>query len=211
MKLTVTTFMSLDGVMQGPGGPDEDVSDDFRLGGWVVPYGDEDFGRIVDDIFSRVDEFLLGRTTYEMMYAYWSQVTEPDNPVAVALNTLPKHIATTRDDALDWENSHAITGDLVTAVEELKERPGRELQVHGSHGLIQTLLKANLVDEFNVLTFPVVLGEGKRLFGEGAVPTSMKLLTSETTGTGAIFGRYQPTGVPAQQEYVVEEGRETVA
>lgn len=211
MKLTVTTFTTLDGVMQGPGGPDEDRANDFGLGGWAAALLDEDFGRIVDDIFSRVDAFLLGRTTYDMMYAYWSQITEPDNPVATALNTLPKHVATARGDSLDWANTHPITGDVVAGVNELKQQPGRELQVHGSHGLIQTLLESNLVDEFNVLTFPVVLGEGKRLFGNGTVPTTMNLVTSEATEAGAIFARYEPAGPPTLQEFVVEDGRETVA
>jgi dihydrofolate reductase len=207
MKLTVTTFTTLDGVMQGPGGPDEDRSNGFGLGGWVIPFADEDFGRIITDIFSRADEILFGRTTYDAMYAYWSQVTDTDDVVAVALNTLPKHVATTRHDPLEWENSRPINGDVVARVRELKERPGRELQVHGSHGLIQTLLTAGLVDEFNVWIFAVVVGEGKRLFGEGTVPTSLGLTSSQVTSSGAIVASYQPEGPVVQQTVAVEDGR----
>ncbi len=210
MKLTVTTFVSLDGVMQGPGGPDEDTSSGFGLGGWMVSFADEDFGRIITEIFDRADEILLGRTTYDMMYSFWSQVTDPDDIVAVALNTYPKHVATGRPDTLDWENTHPITGAVADAVRELKERPGRELQVHGSHGLIQTLLEAGLVDEFNVFIFPVVLGEGKRLFGEGAEPTGMKLVRSEVTGMGAIFAVYEPAGEIVQRTVAIEDGREVI-
>jgi dihydrofolate reductase len=207
MKLTVTTFITLDGVMQGAGAPDEDRSNGFNLGGWVIPFADEDFGQIITDIFSRADEIVLGRTTYNDMYAYWSQVTDTEDVVAVALNTLPKHVATTRSDPLEWENSHPLEGDVIAAVRELKDRPGRELQVHGSHGLVQTLLQDGLVDAFNILTFPVVLGEGKRLFGDGTVPTSMRLVSSEVTDKGVIFAIYEPTGPVVQQSAVVEDGR----
>jgi dihydrofolate reductase len=207
MKLTVTTFTSLDGVMQGAGSPDEDRSNGFGLGGWMVPFEDEDFGRLMTEIFSRVDEFLLGRTSYDDMYAYWSQVTDSENPAAVALNSLPKHVATTRGGELEWENSHPITGDVAATVGELKSRPGRELQVHGSHGLVQTLLEEGLVDVFNIFTFPVVLGEGKRLFGDGSAPKTMRLVSTETTSKGAIFARYETTGPVVQQSAVVEDGR----
>lgn len=210
MKLTVTAFTSLDGVMQGPGGPDEDASNGFDLGGWVVPFVDEGFGTIVTDIFSRVDEILLGRTTYDMMHGFWPQITDPDDPVARALNTLPKHVATHRPDSLEWENSHPIVGDVVEAVSELKTKPGRELQVHGSHGLVQTLLEAGLVDELSLLTFPVVLGRGKRLFGDGAVSTSMRLDSGLITDAGVVFARYQPSGPVVQQGLAVEDGREVV-
>lgn len=210
MKLTVTTFTTLDGVMQGAGSPDEDRSHGFGLGGWVVPFVDEDFGRIITDIFSRADEILLGRTTYEDMYVFWSQVTDQEDVVAVALNTLPKHVATTRGDELEWENSHPITGDVAATVVELKSRPGRELQVHGSHGLIQTLLEAGLVDEFNVWTFPVVLGEGKRLFGEGTVPTTLALTSSQVTSAGVVVSTYETAGPVVQQTVAVEDGEVVV-
>lgn len=206
MKLTVTTFTTLDGVMQGAGAPDEDRSHGFGLGGWLVPFVDEDFGRIITDVFSRADEFLLGRTTYEDMYGFWSQSTDQDDVVAVALNTLPKHVATTRSGSLEWQNSHAITEDPAATVRDLKKRPGRELQVHGSHGLAQTLLEAELVDQFNIWTAPVVLGEGKRLFGKGTVPTTMRLISTEVTGKGVIVSRYEPTGSVVQQAATIDNG-----
>jgi dihydrofolate reductase len=210
MKLTVTTFSTLDGVMQGPGGPDEDRSSGFPLGGWSVPFVDDDFGRLITDIFRRADEILLGRRTYDMMYGFWSQIDEPDDPVANGLNTLPKHVATSRPETLEWQNSHPIVGDVVSAVRELKERPGRELQVHGSHGLIQTLLAAELVDEFNVWIFPLVLGQGKRLFGEGTVPTTMQLSSTEVTSAGVVVGTYLPKGAPVLQTIAIEDGKEVI-
>ncbi|MDQ3739063.1 MAG: dihydrofolate reductase family protein [Actinomycetota bacterium] len=210
MKLSVTTFTSLDGVMQGPGGPEEDPSSGFRYGGWLVPFADDDMGRLIDATFVEADEILLGRTTYDMMQSYWSQVTDPGDAVATALNTLPKHVATHRPDTLSWANSHPITGDLETAVAALKERPGRELQVHGSHGLIQSLLSAGLVDQFNIWTFPVVVGEGKRFFGEGAVASSMRRLSTEITSTGVVVTSYEPAGLLEQQTFVVEDGKEAV-
>jgi dihydrofolate reductase len=200
MKLTVTTFVTLDGVMQGPGGHDEDLSGGFELGGWVSPHIDEDFGRRIDEIFGRAEAILLGRTTYDLMSAYWSQVPDEDNVVSSGLNNLPKHIATTRPDSITWNNAHPIDGDVVEFVQELKEEPGGELQVHGSHGLIQTLLGAGLVDEINLFIFPVVLGEGKRLFEPGTPPTGMQLENGEITSTGAIIATYKATGAPALQD-----------
>lgn len=145
-----------------------------------------------------------------MMYGFWSQIDEPDDPVANGLNTLPKHVATSRPETLEWQNSHPIVGDVVSAVRELKERPGRELQVHGSHGLIQTLLAAELVDEFNVWIFPVVLGQGKRLFGEGTVPTTMQLSSTEVTSAGVVVATYLPKGAPVLQTIAIEDGKEVI-
>jgi dihydrofolate reductase len=210
MKLTATTFCTLDGVMQGAGGIDEDRSHGFGLGGWIAPFADEEFGEIITDIFQRADEILLGRTTYDDMYGFWPQVKDEDDVVAVALNTLPKHVATTRPGTLDWENSQPIVGDVAASVRDLKERPGRELQVHGSHGLVQTLLAAELIDEYNVWTFPLVLGEGKRLFGDGTVPTTMLLTSSKVTGKGVIVATYQPSGPVVQQTFAVEDGEVVV-
>jgi dihydrofolate reductase len=200
VKLTVTTFVSLDGVMQGPGGHDEDLSGGFELGGWVSPHIDEDFGRRVDEIFGRAEAILLGRTTYDMMYEYWSQIPTEDNVVASGLNNLPKHIATTRPDSITWNNARPIEGDVVEFVRTLKEQPGGELQVHGSHGLIQTLLGAGLVDEINLFIFPLVLGDGKRLFEQGTPPSGFVLESGEISGTGTIMATYRPTGAPALQD-----------
>lgn len=210
MKLTVTAFVTLDGVMQGPGAPDEDRSNGFGHGGWLVPHTDEDFGHAVDEIFSRVDEFLLGRTTYDMMYAYWSQLADSDDTVARALNTLPKHVATRSASELEWANTHRLEGDVEKAVRELKERSGRELQVHGSHGLVQTLLAAGLVDEINLFIAPVVIGDGKRLFGEGTVPATMRLASSRVTGSGMIVATYRPEGPLVQQTFEVVDGEVVV-
>lgn len=200
MKLTVTTFVTLDGVMQGPGGHDEDLSGGFELGGWVSAHIDEDFGRRIDDIFSRADAILLGRTTYDMMYTYWSQVPDEDNVVATGLNNLPKHVATSHPEGLTWNNAVPITGDLVEEVRKLKEQDGRELQVHGSHGLVQTLLRAGLVDEINLFVFPVILGQGKRLFEPGSPPAGMRLENGEISSSGVIIATYVPTGAPVLQE-----------
>ncbi len=210
MKLTVHTFLSLDGVMQGPGGPDEDRSGGFDRGGWVVPFVDEDFGGIVDDWFSRTDEILLGRTTYEMMYAFWSTVTDPDDVVSTVLNGRPKHIvsSTLRDAA--WQNSTVISGDVADAVRQLKQRPGGELQVHGSCGLVQTLHDAGLVDEYRLIVFPVVIGTGKRLFTDGSVPGSFTLVDSRTTGRGAVAMALQPAGSLGTGDIDVVDGREVV-
>lgn len=206
MKLTLTAFVSLDGVMQGPGAPDEDLSHGFEYGGWLVPHTDEDFGAAVDDIFSRVDEFLLGKTTYDMMYTYWSQLADSDDPVAKALNELPKHVATSADSGLDWANTHRIEGDVIEAVRDLKARPGRELQVHGSHGLVQSLLPSGLVDEVHIFFAPVVLGDGKRLFGTGTVPTTMNLIDTRVTGSGIVIATYRPGGPVVQQAFEVVDG-----
>lgn len=211
MRLTVTTFTSLDGVMQGPGAPDEDRSGGFNHGGWMVPFADDDQSRLIAATFAEADELLLGRASYDMMQAYWSQVTDPGNAVARALNTLPKHVATRRPEALTWANSRPLNGDVVAAVRALKAKPGRELQVHGSHGLIQTLLAAALVDQINVWTFPVVVGSGKRLFAQGATPTSARHRRTEVTATGAIVSSYELVGPLELGSWMVEDGTETVA
>jgi len=210
MRLTVTTFTSLDGVMQGPGGRDEDRSNGFGLGGWVVPFVDGEFGEIVDDIFSRAGEILLGRTTYETFYPYWSKLAGSDDIVANRLNNLPKHVATNSREVLEWKNSRVISGDVAAEIRRLKERPGGELQVHGSHGLIQMLLEEELVDAVNLLIFPVVLGEGKRLFDRGTVPTSLKLASSRVTGTGVIAATYEPTGTFEQGDFAIADGEVVV-
>jgi dihydrofolate reductase len=193
MKLTVNTFVTLDGVMQGPGGPEEDTSNGFDRGGWVVPHIDDDFGRIVNGWFAQADEFLLGRTTYELMHPYWQEITDPGDPVASALNGLPKHVVSTTLTDPAWHNSSVIADDVPAAVAALKERPGRELQVHGSCGLVHTLHDAGLVDEYRLLVFPVVVGGGKRLFTDGAVASGFSLVSSEATGAGVVHLVLRPT------------------
>jgi dihydrofolate reductase len=210
MKLTLNTFLSLDGVMQGPGGPDEDVSGGFDRGGWLVPHMDKDFGRIVDGWFAQAEALLLGRTTYQMMQPYWEQVTEPDSLVATAMNTLPKYLVSKTVTEPTWQNTTVLLGDVVEAVAALKSRPGGELQVHGSHRLARTVHDAGLVDEYRLLVFPVVVGKGKRLFDDGAVPSAFELVDSHTTGAGAVSLTLYPQ--PFGTGYIgVDEDGETVA
>jgi dihydrofolate reductase len=206
MELTVTTFITMDGVMQGPGGAKEDPSNGFDQGGWMVPWIDQDFGEIMDAWFAGADEFLLGRGTYELMFPAWSQVTDPDEVVAQKLNNLPKHIVSRTLRSPEWANSSVIDGDVVEAVKALKAKPGRELQVHGSAGLVQTLNRHNLVDEYRLLVFPVVLGTGKRLFADGTVPTAFKTVSNRTTSTGALALTLRPTGTPPKGEVVDPTG-----
>jgi len=195
MQVTLTAFLSLDGVMQGPGGPAEDPSGGFTRGGWMVPYADEAMGRFVSEWFAVADAFLLGRTTYEIMAAYWPQVTD-DDEVARKLNTLPKHVASTTLSTVTWNNSTLIRGDVAEEVRKLKGEPGRELQVHGSGKLAQTLMRHGLIDEYRLWIHPLVLGRGKRLFPEGDWPLALKLIETKITGTGVVIQVYQPAGKP---------------
>lgn len=208
MKLTVHEFLTLDGVMQGPGAPDEDTSGGFERGGWQVPFTeDADFGRIVGEWFERVEEFLLGRTTYDMMYEYWSRVTDPADIVAAKLNGLPKHIVSSTFAEPEWANSTVIGGDVVGRVQELKKRPGGELQVHGSWQLVRTLHEAGLIDEYRLMVFPVVVGPGKRLFDAHSPASGFTLVDSAVTGSGAVYQVLRPAAFRAGR-YLVEGGRE---
>ena len=194
MKLTAQTFLTVDGVMQAPGGPDEDQDNAFEHGGWSAAYGDDDFGAAVVEWMAQADGFLLGRKTYEIFASYWPQFTDPAHPVASRLNTLPKYVASTTLTSVDWNNSTLLGSDVVSEVAKLKEHPGRELQVHGSGQLAQTLIDADLIDEYWLYYFPVHLGTGKKLFREGAPARALKLMDSRTTSTGVIIARYQPDG-----------------
>jgi dihydrofolate reductase len=196
MKLTVTAFVSVDGVVQGPGGPDEDRSSGFTRGGWVVPHFNEETGQFMDEVFSRVDAFLLGRHTFDIFAASWPKVTDPDDPIASKLNSLPKYVASNTLTSPEWGPTTVLSGDVPAAVAELKQQPGRELQVHGSGRLVQTLHEHDLVDEYRLLVFPVVVGEGRRLFADQGVATGLTLADTRTTGSGVAIHVYRPTGRP---------------
>jgi dihydrofolate reductase len=188
-KLVINTFMSLDGVMQSPGGPEEDPTGGFGHGGWGVPYFDEEMMRAMAE--SAPYELLLGRGTYEIFAAHWPY---DEGPIADHLNGTRKHVASTTLDHLDWSNSVLIRGDVAEYVTAIKLQDGPEIQVHGSPGLIQTLLEHDLIDEFRIWIFPVLLGTGKRCFGTGTIPAALKLVDSRATATGVTVAVYQRGG-----------------
>ena len=196
MKLTVTTFISVDGVYQGPGGPEEDRSSGFDRGGWSVPHFDEETGQFMDEVFREVDAFLLGRRTYEIFAAAWPNATDPDDPVAKSLNTLPKYVASSTLTNPQWANTTVLNGDLASAVQQLKDRDGRELQVHGSGRLVQSLLANDLVDRLNLVVFPVIVGAGRRLFPDSGMATGLALEESRRTPSGVAISVYRPSGRP---------------
>ncbi len=161
-----------------------------------MPYADEDMMQAMAGFFAEVDAFLLGRRTYEIFAAAWPRVTDPDDPIASRLNGLPKYVASRTLDEVSWQGSELLKGDVATEVAELKRRPGRELQVHGSGGLAQTLMQHDLIDEYRLLTYPVVLGKGKRLFADGAMPAALDPIDHKTTSTGVSIDVYTPAGEP---------------
>jgi len=197
MKLTVTTFVSVDGVMQAPGGTEEDQRGGFERGGWLAPFFDGQTGQFMNDTFDKVDAFLLGRHTYDIFAGYWPQVTDPDNLIATKLNNTPKYVASTTLTDPEWAATTVLTGDVPEAVAQLKQQPGRELQVHGSGKLVQTLHENDLIDEYRLLVFPVIVGgNGQRLFAADGIDTALNLVESRTTGSGVAINVYQPTGRP---------------
>jgi dihydrofolate reductase len=204
MKLVVGTFMTLDGVMQAPGGPEEDRSGGFEHGGWSVSYFDDVMGRVMTDWIERADGLLLGRKTYEIFAAHWPHVTG-DDPTAAKLNGVHKYVASRTMKIADWNNSSVIRGDVVREVRKLKGEPGDELQVHGSGDLIQTLLEAGLVDTFRLWIFPVVLGKGKRLFAGGAIPSRLELAETRTSSTGVVLQVLHAAGSPTYGSFALEE------
>lgn len=201
MELTVQTFVTLDGVMQSPGGPQEDPSGGFTHGGWQAPFPDPAVGEFVTDLTTCASAYLLGRRTFDIFRGHWPDHTDPADPIATAINSLPKHVASTTLTEADvaWRGEHPdtarlLTGDVVAAVQALKDEPGDELQVWGSGRLLHTLFQHELVDRLRLMTFPVVLGTGRRLFAAGARPTSMRPVELTITELGVVIGTYEPSG-----------------
>jgi dihydrofolate reductase len=191
-KLIVNTFLTLDGVMQAPGGPGEDDSGGFTQGGWSVNYWDEMMGQVMGEAMSSPFALVLGRRTYDIFAAHWPHAI--DDPGAKPLNEATKYVASRSRPTLEWNNSVLLEGDAAEAIAALKREDGPELQVHGSGNLIQTLLRHNLVDQYRLWVFPCVVGSGKRLFSEGTIPAGLKLVDSKVSTTGVVIGTYEPAG-----------------
>lgn len=192
-KLIVAEHISLDGVIQAPGGPEEDRSGDFRLGGWTVPYADKGIGEAVQDLLSQPFELLLGRRTYDIWALYWPRA-QTGHAIGDLFNSVPKHVATHRSGTLEWQNSHALQGDLADAIRALKHQNGANLLTWGSGDMVHQLLAAGLADELRLLIYPVVLGRGKRLFGDNAQVSAFDLAHSTSTPTGVLITRYVRSG-----------------
>lgn len=193
-ELVVNMFTSLDGVLQGPGGPDEDREGGFEYGGWQAPYVDEESGKVITDHIAGMEALLLGRKTYEIFAAYWPR-QPAENPIAARLNGAPKYVASRMLDSLGWTNSTLLQGDMAQSVARVKAQFGR-VDVIGSGNLVQTLLRNDLADRLNLWVFPVLLGSGKRLFGDGTVPTALRLAESATFPKGAVHLTYERAGKP---------------
>jgi dihydrofolate reductase len=200
MKLTTITHVSLDGVMQGLGGADEDRSGGFERGGWAIPLFDDEAGTFLDRVFGRADAFLFGRKTYDIFAGSWGTgswgANQGDNPISVALNTRPKYVASTTLTEPEWDGTTVLSDDVAAAIAELKAKPGGELQVHGSGALIRWLMENDLVDEINLFTYPVVVGQGTRLFPDTGPDSALELLESQVTYGGLIIQVYRPAGRP---------------
>lgn len=197
-NLIVSAFASLDGIVQAPGGPEEDTTGGFTLGGWMFDYADESMDISASGFDSKDRELVLGRRTYQIFEAYWPY-QPPDHPIAKIFNSTKKYVASRTLTRLDWNNSTLLHGDVASAIATLKAQPGPDLQVIGSCNLIQTLQAASLIDEYNVWTFPVVLGRGKRLFSDTARPSALRLVRSQVSPTGVLMSTYLPVGdvIPA--------------
>lgn len=190
-KLIVLTFVTLDGVMQAPGGPEEDPSGGFKYGGWSMPYFDEVVGQAMGEQMGHPFDLLLGRKTYDLFAGFWPKATDPTGDV---INRATKYVVTHRPVSTDWKKTVPIEGDVVGKIKRLKEEDGPEIQVHGSSNLIQTLLKNDLVDEFWLKIFPITLGSGKRLFGDGTLPAEFKVAKSVVSPGGTIIASYRRSG-----------------
>lgn len=191
-KIVTTTFVTLDGVMQAPGGPEEDTSGGFAYGGWSFHYWDKLMGDVMGGFMNIPFELLLGRRTYDIFAAHWP--TSKEEPIASKFNTTKKYVISHKPKELSWKNSILITGDVVAEIKKLKELDGPDLWIHGSGNLIQTLLQSHLIDQMIIWTFPVTVGNGKRLFAEGTQAEGVKMVDSKTSTTGVIIATYEPAG-----------------
>ena len=196
MKLTTVTHVSVDGVMQGLGGADEDRRGGFERGGWALPLFHDEGAAYVDAVFQRADAFLLGRWTYEVFAAHWGAITDPNNPIASALNTRPKYVASSTLTDPRWTNTTVLSGDIAAAIEELKANQPGELQVHGSGTLVRWLLDKHLVDEITLLIYPVIIGQGVRLFPDNGPDVALDVVESRATSGGVTIQVYRPAGRP---------------
>jgi len=206
-KIVAGAFVSLDGVMQAPGGPPEDPSGGFTHGGWTVPYWDEPMGRFMDEIFSKPFDLLLGRKTYEIFAAHWPYI-EGGDPIAERFNAVTKYVATSSPEPLAWQNSVALQSDVAAAIGRLKQEDGPDLLTQGSSVLLQTLLAHDLIDEFRLLVFPLILGSGKRLFGGGANPGALRLTETSVSTTGVTMSVYERAGAISVGSFELEHPSE---
>jgi dihydrofolate reductase len=204
-KIVIATFISLDGVMQAPGGPSEDPTGGFEFGGWVAPHFDPQLGASMDQIFGRPFDLLLGRKTYDIFAAYWPYVTDPNHPIAGPFNRVVKYVASRAKPKLDWNNSQWLGEDTVASLKKLKSGDGPDLLVQGSGDFAQTLWRHGLADELVAMIFPLLLGKGKRLFGDGVAPMGLKLVQSNTYPTGVIVAKYVPDGAVKTGDFGADE------
>ena len=204
-KIIAATFVSLDGVMQAPGGPEEDPVGGFKFGGWTFHYFDEVAGTAMEELFSKPFDLLLGRRTYDIFAAYWPYQKDP---IADAFNPATKYVATHRPDTLTWQNTQSLGPDVVARLKELKQEEGPDLLIQGSGNLIQTLLANGLIDEIRLMIFPLLLGKGKRLFGDGAMPAAFKLAKSQASTTGVIMATYERGGEIKTGSFAMEQPSE---
>src|SRR6266568_2633780 len=210
-KLVVGTFVTMDGVMQAPGGPDEDRDGGFKEGGWSVKYWDDMMGKMIVEQTLQPDALLLGRRTYEIFAAHWPRVTDPKDPVASKLNSMRKYVASRTLRKVEWHNSALLPGDAATAVARLKKQAGEKIAMTRSSNLIQTLLKHDLIDEFRLWVFPVMIGSGKRLFGDETVPGAFHLVDAKASTTGVVIHRYERAGKLEHGTFEVDERGRTAA
>ena len=202
-KIVVSTFLSLDGVMQAPGGPEEDPADGFDQGGWSVNYWDDRMGQIMTECMGTPFDLLLGRKTYEIFAAYWPHAT--DDQGAAPLNAATKYVVSTTLASADWRPSVLIGTDIVEQITRLKQEDGPVLQVHGSSRLLQTLIAHDLVDEYHLWIFPLLLGTGKRLFGDGVIPAGLRLVDTTTSTTGVLIATYEPAGTIDHGSFALDQ------